>query len=282
MSSCLRNGLKLGKKRFKIHHMALKDKLKWDGNLENRREAVRLEQDGFVSENSTKFLFYCFCGTTFYYAIEVYLAGLATESIQSAKLAVGAVLEFFYGSWRNKVLTPDGTTGQNEWNPFCLWYEDVMRGLPWACALGDWKAVARIADYPPSDKLPELAKARGETAWGWALISFLRGESREVIEKFGPKIELDKAKRPKLLFAVLMALAENDRDKYEKTLLAYLAFYRKSEFKLNLDKILAFDGTILYYLGRKQGFNVVLPANVTDHIITLAGRDTSNEVHLSE
>jgi hypothetical protein len=117
--------------------------------------------------------------------------------------------------------------------------------------------------------MPEAAKARGETAWVWALISFLRGEPRKRVEGFIAKAEADKAKRPKLLCPVLRALIENDAAGFEKTLLAYLAYYRKSEFKLDLDKLLALDGTTLYHLGRKQGFKVQLPENVVDHVIHL-------------
>lgn len=144
-----------------------------------------------------------------------------------------------------------------------------MESLPWACALSDWEAVRRIGEYPPEDRLPEAAKARGETAWGWALISFLRGDSRKRVEGFMINAEADKAKRPKLLCPVLRALIDNDAVGFEETLLAYLAYYRKREFKLDLEKLLALDGTTLYHLGRKQGFDVQLPESVVDHVIRL-------------
>jgi hypothetical protein len=249
--------------------MALKDKLKWNGSIENRRRALEEAKLDLPSSPNPEFSHGCFIGTTSGYAIECYLEGDAKKTMEAAKQVVGAALEYFYGGWQKVQPTPDGTVGHEAWKPFCLWYEQVMQSLPWACALCDWDAVRRIAEYPPENRMPEAAKARGETAWVWALISFLRGEPRKRVEGFIAKAEADKAKRPKLLCPVLRALIENDAAGFEKTLLAYLAYYRKSEFKLDLDKLLALDGTTLYHLGRKQGFKVQLPENVVDHVIHL-------------
>lgn len=206
---------------------------------------------------------------THVYAIECYVEGDAEKKKESAKLVVRAALDYFYGNWRKTLPTPDDTIGHDAWKPFCLWYDEAVNSLPWACALGDWEAVRRIAEYPPEDRFPEAAKAKGEMAWGWALITFLRGEPRKRVEAFIAKAEEDKAKRPKLLCPVLRALIEKDACEFEKTLLAYLAYYRKSEFKLNIHKLLTLDGTTLYHLGRKQGLNIQLPENVVDHVINL-------------
>lgn len=254
--------------------MSLKDKLKWSGAIENRRRALEEAKLDLPLCRNPKFSYACLIGTTSGYAIECYVEGDAKKTVEAAKQVVEAALGYFYGDWRKTQPTPDGTVGHEAWKPFCLWYEEVKQSLPWACALSDWEAVHRIAvhriaDYPPENRLPEAAKAKGETAWGWALVSFLRGEPRKRVEEFIAKAEADKAKRPKLLCPVLRMLIENDAAGFEKTLLAYLAYYRKSEFKLDVDKLLALDGTTLYHLGRKQGFNIELPENVAGHVIRL-------------
>ena len=249
--------------------MALKDKLKWSGAIENRRRALEDAKLDLPSSCNPKFSYSCLIGTTSGYAIECYLAGKATESLEAAKQVVWAALEYFYGGWRKVQPTPDGTVGHEAWKPFCLWYEQVTESLPWACALSDWEALRRIAEYPPEDRLPEAAKAKGETAWVWALISFLRGDQRTRVEGFIAKAEADKAKRPKLLGPVLRALLNEDDAGFERALVAYLTYYRKSEFRLELDNVLALDGTILYHLGRKLGFKIELPENVADHVIRL-------------
>jgi hypothetical protein len=249
--------------------MALKDKLKWSGGIENRRRALEEAKLDLPSCRNPKFSYSCLIGTTSGYAVECYLEGDAKKSMEAGKQVVWAALGYFYGDWRKTQPTPDGTVGHEAWKPFCSWYEEVKQILPWACALSNWEAVCRIAEYPPEDSLPEAARARGETAWVWALISFLRGDPRKRIEEFIAKAESDMAKRPKLLCPVLRALIENDAVAFEKALLAYLAYYRKSEFRLDLDKVLALDGTTLYHLGRKQGFDVQLPENVFDHVIHL-------------
>jgi hypothetical protein len=189
------------------------------------------------------------------------------ESQESALSCVHAVLDYFYGEWREQIASPDGLRGIDAWKPYCLWYEQVQRSLPFASALSDWEAVKKIAAYPPEDKLPEAAKAKGETAWGWALITYLRGEPRQKVEAFLAKAEGEKAKRPKLLAPVLRALMDEDAKKFAETLLAYLAYYRKSEFKTELDKAIALDGTTLYHLGRKLGFKVELLEAVANHVV---------------
>jgi hypothetical protein len=247
--------------------VTLKEKLKWEGAIATRLESVERNKLEIASGVAQKPTYYLFTGATFRFAVECYVEGEAQKSKDAAKLVIYAVLEFFYGNWRKTQPTPDGKVGQEEWKPFCLWFEEVMESLPWACALGDWESVRKIAEYPPENRWPEANKARGESAWTWALVTYLRGQPRKQVEHFLVRAETHKAKRPKLLCPVLRALLDNDAGQFEKTLLAYMTYYLKSEFKRDVDKILALDGTTLYHLGRKQGFNVQLPENMADHII---------------
>jgi hypothetical protein len=247
--------------------MTLREKINWDGAIANRLEIVERTQHEIASGKAPEATYYWFVGEAHCYAIECYIEGEAQKTKEAAKLVVHAILEFFYGDWRKTLRTPDGTIGQEAWKPFCLWYEEVMRSLPWACALEDWAAVRRIAEYPSENSFPQAAKVGGETAWCWALVTFLRGQPKEQVEHFLVKAEAYKVKRPKLLCPVLRALLDGNAVEFEKALLAYLAYYRKSEFKTDLNKVLTLDGTALYHLGRKQGFNVALPENVADHVI---------------
>ena len=249
--------------------MRLRETIGWTQSSDEHLPEVERMQSAMTNGSATKYDYYFFPGAACFYAINCYLEGDAQKTDKAARLVVSATLKYFYGDWRKQLPTPDGKVGHEEWKPFCLWYEQVMRSLPWACAERDWVAVRRIAEYPPENKLPEAAKVKGETAWGWALIAFLRGRPKEQVEHFLAKAEADKAKRPKLLCLVLRALMDNDAKQFEKTLLAYLAYYRKSEFKRQLSKLLALDGTTLYHLGRKHGYIVSLPEDVAEHIIQL-------------
>ena len=247
--------------------MTFREKLHWEGFMANRLESVRDMQREIGAGTAKEGTYYFFLGATCRYAIESYINGNPHETKEAGKLVVQAVLDYFYGDWRERLPAPDGTMGHEGWKPFCLWYEEVMRSLPWACALGDWEAVRRIAEYPPENKFPEAARAAGETAWAWALVAFLRGKPRKEVERFLVKAETHKAKRPKLLAPVLRALLNDDAAEFNETLLTYLAYYRKSEFKRELEKLLTLDGTTLFHLGRKHGFNVQMPDDVADHVI---------------
>jgi len=252
--------------------MSLREKISWKGNVSLRLEAVKKKQSEISSGQARRLHYYFFTGDAYCYAIECYLEKDGTkESRDAAKLVVEATLLYFYGKWRETLLTDDGKIGQAEWKTHCLWYDEVMQALPFAAALSDWESVKRIAAYPAEDAehnpVREASKATGEGAWGWGLIMFLRNESRAKVEDFLRRAESDKAKRPKLLCPILRALMDNDSHQFEKTLLAYLSYYRKTEFKLILTKVVALDGMTLYHLGRRQGFNITLPENVADHVI---------------
>ena len=189
------------------------------------------------------------------------------EAVAAAKKCVQAVLDYFYGDWRERLITMDGQKGETAWRKECLWLEEVQRSLPFASALSNWEAVKRIAAYPPEDMFPEAAKAKGEGAWGRAVLSYLRGEPRNKIEAFIAKAESKKTKRLILLGPVLRTLMDQHERKFADALLAYLAYYRKSEFKTELDKAIALDGTTLYHVGRKVGLTVQLPEGIAKHVV---------------
>ena len=249
--------------------MTLKEKIGWKHSSPIWEKTLADEQNRIFSGKAVQFTYYCYASKAYDYAVECFLVAGSKTKKKDAETVVHAALEYFYGNWRKTLTTPDGKTGQAEWNSFCLWYEEVIRSLPWASALGDWESVRKIAEYPPENMLPEASKAKGETAWVWALVTFLRGHSKNQIEPFLKKAETDNAKRPKLLCPVLRALLDKDEVLFGKALLTYLAYYRKNEFKMDSEKVLALTGTTLYHLGRKQGFEVNLPENVADHIIRL-------------
>lgn len=108
-------------------------------------------------------------------AIGTWAEGLDEDCKTAGRKCVAAVLQYFYGPWRECLIAEKGLKGHEVWQHYCLWFEEVQCSLPFASALSDWEAVKQIAAYPPEDKqLPQAAEAKGETAWGWALITYLR------------------------------------------------------------------------------------------------------------
>ena len=245
----------------------MKERIKDTEDSEVYSSTAKTIEEAIENGTAVKAQYYWLTAKWARVAIGNWARGLDKETIAAANKCVKAVLLYFYGPWREFLATESGQKGDTVWRTKCLWYEEVQCSLPFASALSDWEAVKKIAAYPPENKLPEAAKAKGETAWGWALITYLRGEPRKKVEEFLAKAEGDKAKRPKLLAPVLRALMDEDPKKFAETLLAYLAYYRKSEFKTELDKAIALDGTTLYHLGRKLGFKVELPEPIANYVV---------------
>ena len=247
----------------------IRDKSNWTQSSSDHLPSIRRMQSAIASGTATQHDYYFFPGAALCSAINCYLEGDPQKTKEAARLVVRATLEYFYGDWRKTLPTPDGKVGHEEWKPYCLWYDEVQRSLPFAAALSDWEAMLKIAGYPSDNSFPEAYKVNGGSAYVRALICFLRGDPPQNVENYLSKAETAKARRPVLLCPVLRALLDNDSAQFEKTLLGYLAYYRKSEFKLELTKLVSLDGTTLYHLGRKQGFEVELPENVADHVIRL-------------
>jgi len=250
--------------------MTLKEKLKWKGALTSIFDGIKEKQHDIASGKATALTYSFLLSHTVAHAIECYVEGDLQKSKDAAKLVVNAALEYCYGQWQKRLPTPDGKVGHEAWKHEFAWYPEAIEPLPWACALGDWEAVRKIAEYPPEDRFPEASRAGGETAWAWALVMFLRGRPRKEVEQFLARAEGHKAKRPKLLGPVLKALLDTNQREFNGALSAYLVYYRKREFKLELNKLLAFDATVLWHLGLKAGFQIELTDSASDHIIRLS------------
>jgi hypothetical protein len=246
--------------------MTLKQKFEWQGSSAAHLASLQKAEEEMRSGKAQKFTYYMAVADAIYFALETFLEGDAERSKSAAATVVRVALEYFYGGWRETLPAPGGLPNPAHWRKTCLWYDEVMQSLPWACAIDDWEAVQKIAAYPIPESFPEAGKVKGEIAYGRALISFLRGDSAAV-EAFLVKAEKDKAQRPKLLSPVIHALLRNDGEQYRASLLAYLEYYRTREFKRELDKLVALDGTTLYHIGRKRGLVVELPEKIGGHII---------------
>src|ERR1700744_686169 len=115
--------------------MTLRQNLKWDGDLVAYRQTVEKTQAEIASGRAQECTYYWFVGETTRYAIETFLDGNIDSSKEKARLVVKAALQFFYGDWRNHLMTTKNTSGHEAWRDFCLWYEQLMESLPFAAAL---------------------------------------------------------------------------------------------------------------------------------------------------
>ena len=252
--------------------MTLVQKAGWTRSSDEHLSGLRKTEQVIASGQGEKFDYYTLPGIAFCYAMCAYVEGDYKKAVSASELLVSSTLEYFYGDWRRKLAAPSGRVDPDEWRRTCLWFEVVAESLPWAAALGDWKAVRKIAEYPIDEAFPEAWKAKGETAWTRALVCFLRNEPRKNVEAYLMKAEAGNAKRPKLLVPILKAMLDNEEGSFENAFYQYLEFYRKREFKVELDKLVSLEGTTLYHIGRNRGFEIDLPANTADHIIRLMHR----------
>lgn len=203
-------------------------------------------------------------------AICHYCLGNTSEAKRYAEKCVKHALEYCYGAWRGRILTDLKTLDSVWWRIHATWVTPFREALCWATALGDWKAVQLLAEYPAKETRPGVDATREDAAACFALASLLRGSARSDYETCFGTIQKGKKEKPKLIADVVRALQAKNADQFQKCLEAYLRYFRKSEFKkTSLDKLLCLDGTTLLNLGLHMGLGFSIPPEVEDHIIRL-------------
>ncbi len=179
-------------------------------------------------------------------------------------------VEYFFGKWREEIPTDLKTRDAVWWRIHATWVTPFREALCWATALGDWKAVQLLAEYPAKETRPGVDATREDAAACFALASLLRGSAPSDYEACFGVIQRGKKEKPKLVAGVVRALQARNADQFQKCLEAYLHYFRKSEFKkTSLDKLLCLDGTTLLNLGLHVGLAFSIPPEVEDHIIRL-------------
>ncbi len=200
-------------------------------------------------------------------AVCYYLQGERDQAKKFAREAVDAVIDYFYGDWTKQVPTDLGTLDPGWWRLHMSWMDFFSEGVCWAAAIGDWKSLKKIADYP-SDDCDGYTKE--DRAAYLALASVLRGESMASQQRYLQEIQNRKKEKPKLIAEVIKALQSNSQARFQASLEGYLQYFRKSEFKKkSLGKLLTFDGTTLLNIGRRNGLQFKVPPELEDHIIRL-------------
>lgn len=248
--------------------MTIKEKYQWRSQRDSLLDSVITAQRSIRDGSATSDDYYFFVGTAVCYAIELYIDGDLPSARSAAKIVMEAILEYFYGEWRFQIPTDDGIVDANYWRKESLWFDEVMKTLPFALALNDWAAVQKIAEYPPEDSFPEAGLAKGEAALGWALVYHLRAQTREASE-FLAEAEKREEERLQLLCRVLKAIIQQDAQAFSNSFLLYMKFYKENEIEMKLTKLISVYGTIMYHLGHRQGFFVQLPVQWADHVIRL-------------
>jgi hypothetical protein len=256
--------------------VTLHEKVRWttppEKYLETYLEDVQRIKTVPDSPDATPFAMTDIAASACNVSICYYLVNRKAEAAKYGRETVKAIIEYFYGNWTRRIPTDLGTLDPEWWRVHSGWIEWFRYGLCWSSAVGDWEAARRIAEYPPDNDTYNPGYTKEDEAAYLALAKFVRGGPRAACAGHFATIAQRKKEKPKLLAAVIQAVTQNNKAKFQTALEAYLLYFREREFRSReLDKLLCFDGTTLLYIGRKRGLEFRIPPELNDHIIQLGG-----------
>jgi hypothetical protein len=187
------------------------------------------------------------------------LEGDSQQAVSSAREVVRASLDYFFGEWRQRVANKPSD------NPY-FWFCDSPVALFWASALGDWKAVVALSQFP-----------RVPPKWEWpdhayfALLGFfLRGESldghRQTIEFILGKNK----QQTRLLIECLRALASRDAARFQMAWETYMDHFRKRECRKDqVDLFQSKNGSFYVFAAKHYQLNLNIPERFADYVVQL-------------
>ena len=208
--------------------------------------------------------------TACFSALAAYCSDDKEAAKELAKKCVAYSSEFFFGSWRNEVLTDNGNLDPEWWRKNLRWVDQFRFAMCWAASLNMYSEAERLALYPREDscartELDEICAAF------FSLACILRGEPADAFA-----VQLSKGlgstnEKARHLADGLNALAHKDDLAFQTAMDKYIAFYRTSEFDSNtITKIVSLDATILLHAGLNAGLRYELSDATRDYVIRFA------------
>ena len=202
-------------------------------------------------------------------ALASYYAGAEEAARVYGKEFLQEAEGFFFGDWRNIYLTEDKRTDPKWWMEHLDWIRIFEHVLVWAAVLGEWDYLKRVGGYP-EPSIPACGYKEQERNLYLAIGALLSGASAGELSVRLDLAGAGRAKTCKLIVAALRACVSRDTSALNKTLLAYLKHYKKSEFpKQSMTKKVSIEGTFIVHWAEKEGIKVEVPSDFTDHIVRL-------------
>lgn len=179
------------------------------------------------------------------------------------------VEEFFFGEWRNTFQTPEKTVDAGWWKRRFIWMQLFEAAVLWSSVLGKWDFLRRVSSFPEADSCISDGYTAQERDLYVAWAMFLRGAHTDM-ETLLDKVKAGKGRAPKLIAAMLRAIAVRDAALLEKTLNDWLKYYRKEEFpKEKVTKKITIEGTFFVHWAAKEQLVVTVPPEFIDYIVKI-------------
>lgn len=212
---------------------------------------------------------------------------LLGESRKIIETAAQLGVDLFCGSWRDHALLHSGKVLNRKQcrAEFDQWIDSFRIALFFALINQNQQQAAQIASYIGDDLDPDEGswdRVENDRLAYWLISEFV-GQNKAP-KKAADTIKKGRAKRPKLLLALLEAIQQQDAAAFDKPLGELVKLFRDNEMKLtkrdiNTVRIVtSIDASVMWNLARFNGLEVgALADDVADHVITSESVAISDE-----
>lgn len=187
---------------------------------------------------------------------------------EAGRRVVMAAIHYFFGDWRKREFTwLSYRLNEASARTFLEWTSLYRPGIAKAAIFEQWSDFDQLLTWP-GDDLSELHedgtvddRHREDLSYQIWLAARLLGKDSASVAHHRTRIERGARKRPKLQLAVADALLGGDEKGFERDMVKYLTYYRKTEFRPNrIDFLIADDANVLWHVARRRGLALPLLA----------------------
>jgi hypothetical protein len=197
-----------------------------------------------------------------------YFGEQPTLAPQYGKQSLDATTEFFFGSWRETFVTEDGHPDPKFWKREFQWMDAFEGALFWGSVLGDWELLEKVGAFPEPDSNISTGFKPQDRDLYLALGAFLFHAPEEVTESKLQKAAAGPKKSCKLVVEIIRACVVRDPKSLQKAYDDFLKYYKKSEFpKEDITKKISIEGTLFFHWARKEGLELRVSPEYSDHIV---------------
>jgi hypothetical protein len=191
------------------------------------------------------------------------------SSRKYATEAVDAAADFFGGAWRSELLTAEKKVDESYGKRAFIWMEVFEAALLCGSVLGRWEFLEKAGTFPePYSCVSDEYKNQDRDLYV-AIAALLRKSPISELEGSLEKAAAGSKKSCKALVAVMRAGLARDVALFQKTLIAFLNYYKKSDFpNPDITKKISIFGTFFVHWAKKEGFVITIPPEFADHIVS--------------
>ena len=187
-----------------------------------------------------------------------------------ASACVERTSDYFFGDWRNVKQRTLRYDGEPELRKKLSHAEEYLNAIRMCGILSDWTSAEQLSSYPDRSLCNKFGFEPDTDAYVYLLSSFFQGGFR--IDDENEDLAFIRSRRSrnyKLLGTLARDVSERDSKALNKDLDSYLKYFKKSQFRKDIPRMLSLDGTFWISCSRHLGMAPEWSSEFDDFLVIL-------------